>query len=281
MNVLYVTYGLPWPPDRGARIRDSNLIKRVSTHHTVSLLSLLDPTGQSPDSSALEPYCNRIEAVELQPRSLCGNVRDIWSSVRKGRPLAAHGFYCEELAQRLLETVGSQAIDIIQFEHSFFAPYVDDLPRECKCKTVLDFHNVGFKQYRLLMELGVGVRERLIGLICKGGRKYVPSRLKNRWYCNECTKVCGCLPLKYSIPVIPTQSISGFSWRAWMTRATYSSLVPSSSSIKTTNRPLARWMSTFLLCPMECSRLSLKNICSTRSIQPPSTICRSSLFCNS
>ena len=53
MNFLFVTYGLPVPPDSGARLRDFNLIKRVAQHHRVSVLSLLefeDEMHQAEDS---------------------------------------------------------------------------------------------------------------------------------------------------------------------------------------------------------------------------------------
>lgn len=158
MNILFVTFGLPWPPERGARIRDFNLIKQTSRYHDVFLLSLLDPTGQSPDTSALAPYCHWIETVEPKRRKIIEHLQVIFSNIRHGRPLAVYDFFRQELAKKLVELLSDQDIDIVQFEHSFFAPYIDVLEKGYQGKTVLDFHNVGFQQYRRMagLELGWG-----------------------------------------------------------------------------------------------------------------------------
>ncbi|MBN1317283.1 MAG: glycosyltransferase [Anaerolineales bacterium] len=173
MKILYLTIELPWPPDRGARIRDFNLIKQVSRRHDVFLLSLLDSTGQPADSSALEPYCQWIETVELKQRAMADHLKALRSCVRHGRPLAVYDYYRQELAEKLANLVGDSDIDIIQFEHSFFAPYIDVLPKGYKGKTVLDFHNIGFLQYRRMANLELGWRE-------KAGFR-IKSLLMNNW----------------------------------------------------------------------------------------------------
>lgn len=185
MNVLFLTCGLPWPPDRGARIRDFNLIKQVSRYHRVSLLSLLDPTGQPADASGLEPFCARVETVEPERRSIWGHLNSGWRHLRAGRPLAVHDFYFEGVARKLRRSVDSGDVDLVQFEHSFFAPYIDALPGHHGCITVLDFHNIGFQQYR-----------RMPGLALKPGEKLVfwlKSMLMRGWEARYARRFDACL----------------------------------------------------------------------------------------
>ena len=42
MNILYITYGLPYPPVGGAKVRDFYLLNSLSKHHSVTCVCLLE-----------------------------------------------------------------------------------------------------------------------------------------------------------------------------------------------------------------------------------------------
>ncbi len=160
MNILFLTYGLPFPPDRGARIRDFHFVKNVSRKHNVLLLSMLDPTGQTADISELSSYCSWIDYVEVPRRSALNHLQALFDNLINGRPIAVHDYYQRALAEKLSEVVTTQHIDIIQIEHSFMAPYIHALPEKRTFKTVLDFHNIGFVQYPRMVGLSTGLYEK-------------------------------------------------------------------------------------------------------------------------
>ncbi len=166
MNVLFVTYGLPYPPDRGPRIRDSFLIKSVSRRHDVLLLSLLDSPEQMRYLSQMERHCRLVDAIVARPRSPAEHIRGVLRGVLSGRPPATHPFFYEEMAAKIREVTTRRNVDIVQIEHSFLAPYVDALPRGSKCKAVLDFHNVGLGQYRRMIGLNTRPAQKL-GFVLK------------------------------------------------------------------------------------------------------------------
>jgi polysaccharide biosynthesis protein PslH len=62
MRLLVVSSWLPFPMDNGSRIRASQLLKRLSRSHTITLLSFGSRTGTG-DLGPLRDWCDRVEVV--------------------------------------------------------------------------------------------------------------------------------------------------------------------------------------------------------------------------
>ena len=178
MNVLWLTYGLPYPTDAGARIRDFHLIREAARTSRIHLFSLLPP-GASTDVGQLRDFCQSIETSPL-PCPLSG--RQLVSFIRSSlarRPLATVPFYCAEAVSRLQGIIAREKIDIFQVEHSLLGAYLDAAPRQGSCRTVLSLHNVCFEQYRQMARLEVGFAARALYRLkafamSKAERHYIP-----------------------------------------------------------------------------------------------------------
>jgi sugar transferase (PEP-CTERM/EpsH1 system associated) len=178
MNVLWLTFGLPYPADAGARIRDFHLIREAARTSRIHLFSLVPP-GASTEVGQLRDFCKSIETFAL-PGSLSG--RQLVSFIRSSlarRPLAAFPYYCAQAVNRLQGIIAREKIDVFQVEHSLLAAYLDAAPREGTCRTVLSLHNVCFEQYHRMARLEVGFAAR--GLyrlkafaMSKAERHYIP-----------------------------------------------------------------------------------------------------------
>ena len=64
-NILYLTHRMPYPPDKGDRIRGYNLLRWVSQRASVHLACLADEPVQDSSIAALEQYCERLAVVRL------------------------------------------------------------------------------------------------------------------------------------------------------------------------------------------------------------------------
>jgi sugar transferase (PEP-CTERM/EpsH1 system associated) len=178
MNVLWLTYGLPFPADAGARIRDFYLIREVARTSTVHVFSLVPP-GDPTDVGQLRDFCKSIEVFAL-PQSLSG--RQLVSFVRSSlarRPIATFPFYCTEAVHRLQGIIAREKIDVFQVEQSLLAAYLDAAAGEGICRTVLSLHNVCFEQYRQMAGLEVGFAARALYhlkafAMNKAERHYIP-----------------------------------------------------------------------------------------------------------
>lgn len=155
MKLLFVTFGLPVPPDSGARIRDFNLISRVAGRHDVSVLSLLEFPDELDRAGPLSAICNQVDGI-VTGRSRFGTASAAMRSLAAGRPLATTPYYYPEMAQRIHDLTASRRFDLVQIEHSFLAPYRAALHESFNGATVLSMHNVGAQQYRSMYEMSEG-----------------------------------------------------------------------------------------------------------------------------
>ena len=165
MRILFVTFGLPYPPDSGVRIHDFNLIKNISRHHSVLLLSLILSPGQVQYVDELRKYCDMVDFVIAKPRRVREHLSEIMRGFLAGRPLATHPYLYEEMVSKIHELVKNRGVDIVQIEHSFLAPYVEAIPADSNCKRILSFHNLGVNQYRRMIYLKNPLTEKSLFLL--------------------------------------------------------------------------------------------------------------------
>ena len=63
--VLYLVHRVPFPPDKGDRIRTFHLLKMLSRRASVHLACLADEPPSDEAVAALRGYCERVEVVRL------------------------------------------------------------------------------------------------------------------------------------------------------------------------------------------------------------------------
>ncbi|MER3446056.1 MAG: hypothetical protein C4291_04115 [Candidatus Dadabacteria bacterium] len=163
MRILFITFGLPYPPDSGVRIHDFYLIKNVSKHHSVLVLSLIKSPEQVEHIKKLRQYCDYVDFVLERPRSIREHISGIICDLLNGRPLATHPFFYEEMASRIHEVLTKWNVDVVQIEHSFLAPYVESI--NDGCKKIISFHNLGAIQYKRMMGLRTGFIQKSLFLV--------------------------------------------------------------------------------------------------------------------
>jgi len=146
LKVLVVTYGTPYPPNSGVKIRDFNLLRRISRSVTL-FLCVLATEGSIPDLSELRTFCAKVivvPATSRTPFQIFTNSIRCWTA---GCRLAAHQFFYPELARQIRSIISEDGIDILQIEHSFLVAYRTAIPANSRCRTILSLHNVGSRQY--------------------------------------------------------------------------------------------------------------------------------------
>lgn len=156
MNLLYVTFGLPVPPDSGARLRDFNLIRRVARHHGVWVLSLLEFEDELQRSPELLQFCQGVDGV-VASRGPLGSLATALDGLARGRPMATAPYFYRRLAQKISALTRRVSFDAVQFEHSFLAPYRHALAPGFNGCTVLSLHNIGAQQYRTMLNMSSGI----------------------------------------------------------------------------------------------------------------------------
>jgi sugar transferase (PEP-CTERM/EpsH1 system associated) len=74
MNILFFTARIPFPPDRGDRIRPYYMIKYLSQNHSVSLLTFTDARDELWRLEGLKGYCKHMEVVVMSKLRSYSNI---------------------------------------------------------------------------------------------------------------------------------------------------------------------------------------------------------------
>lgn len=153
MKVLYLTYGLPYPPHSGARVRDFNLLREIAAQHHVTCACLLEHPDEAQWIPALETFGIRAFGIPPARAPLLARARAAIKHVAARRPLATFDFWNARWFEHVRALAAAETFDVVQIEHSFLIPYLDALPSNFRGKTILDLHNLGARQYARLAQL--------------------------------------------------------------------------------------------------------------------------------
>jgi sugar transferase (PEP-CTERM/EpsH1 system associated) len=119
--LLYVVHRVPYPPDKGDRIRAYHILRHLSRHAEVHLACLADEPAAEATRSALERYCARVAVVPLGRRS-----RWLWAlaSATVGGSLSEGAFHSHALAALLRRWAEETTFHAALASASSVAPYL-------------------------------------------------------------------------------------------------------------------------------------------------------------
>lgn len=121
MKILFLTARLPYPPDRGDRLRAFHFLQQLAKEHEITLVSFLASEEERPFLENLRPFCQEIHTV-LQPplRSLLATGLNLW----RNQPLQAL-YYRSANMQQMVTAVLTQKHFDLAYVHLFrMAQYV-------------------------------------------------------------------------------------------------------------------------------------------------------------
>ena len=66
--LLYLTHRLPYPPNKGDKVRSFNILRQLARHHRVFLGTFIDHPDDGRHLASLVQWCESVHAVECHPR---------------------------------------------------------------------------------------------------------------------------------------------------------------------------------------------------------------------
>jgi polysaccharide biosynthesis protein PslH len=142
MRVLYLCHRIPYPPDKGDKIRAFHQLRAIASRHEVDVFTLVDDAGDLAHQSALAGYCRRLSVARIYPK---------WARL-KALPylltrtaLTVPYFYSAELEKEIRKAVQQRSYDRVFVYSSGMAQYLgwDDEP-----PTVTDLVDVDSDKWR-------------------------------------------------------------------------------------------------------------------------------------
>ncbi len=144
LRILYICHRIPYPPDKGDRIRAYHQIRALAERHRLHLLTLCE--GPVPRLTALEEVC---EKVEVFPVTRSGGYLRCAAGVVRPRPLTLSFFDSRALRARVdqLARDGSPAYDAVVAYSSSMGPYAARLAPVPLILDMVDVDSAKWEQY--------------------------------------------------------------------------------------------------------------------------------------
>jgi sugar transferase (PEP-CTERM/EpsH1 system associated) len=135
-NLLYLVHRLPYPPNKGDKVRSFHLLKHLAARHRVFLGTIIDDPQDEAYVDKLPPYCAGLHIARLSPRM--ARVRSL-SGLLSHEALTLPYYRNAGLHAWVSRTLREQQIDAAIIFSSAMAQYVLGIPT---LRTLVDFVDV-------------------------------------------------------------------------------------------------------------------------------------------
>tara|TARA_R110000787_G_scaffold8895_21_gene30680 strand:- start:260 stop:1480 length:1221 start_codon:yes stop_codon:yes gene_type:complete len=143
-ELLFLAHRIPYPPNKGDKIRSWNILKHLAEHHTVHLGCFIDDPEDEPYRAVLEDLCESCHFAPLNPR--LAKIRSLTELLR-GAPLTLGYFRNSGLAQWCADLRQAREVDRIFVFSSSMAQYAGRSVSGAE-KCVVDFVDVDSDKWR-------------------------------------------------------------------------------------------------------------------------------------
>jgi len=131
--------------NNGSKLRIYNLLRGLSQHHDVTLLSFADQPGANPEAPEIREICSRVRVVpwkEFSPNTLRARL-----AVLSFQPRSVVDTFSSEMAQAITEFLDEQRYDLViasQLQMAAYYPFFQDVPAIFEELEIGFFHDWAF-----------------------------------------------------------------------------------------------------------------------------------------
>lgn len=142
-DLMYVVHRLPYPPDKGDRIRAWNLLKFLSQHANVYLGCIADAPVDEAAMAALQMHCKKVAVVRLSDwaRRIGALV-----SLARGHTASEGAFHSAALSSTIVKWATKIPFDVTVASASSVAGYLL-LPQLQDARKIVDFVDVDSEKW--------------------------------------------------------------------------------------------------------------------------------------
>ncbi|MDP2004487.1 MAG: TIGR03087 family PEP-CTERM/XrtA system glycosyltransferase [Rubrivivax sp.] len=123
-NLLYLVHRMPYPPNKGDKVRSFHLLQHLAARHRVFVGTFIDDPDDAVHLPALRTMCTGLHVATLNPlRARLASLAGLLT----GRALTLHYYGDAGLRRWVAETVKQEAIDAVVVFSSSMAQYTEGL----------------------------------------------------------------------------------------------------------------------------------------------------------
>ena len=135
-NLLYLVHRLPYPPNKGDKVRSFHLLRHLAARHKVFLGTFIDDPQDEAYVDTLAGYCAGMHIVRLSPRQ--AKLRSL-SGLLSNEALTLPYYRNAGLSRWIRKTVEEQSIDVAIIFSSAMAQYLHGI---ADLRALVDFVDV-------------------------------------------------------------------------------------------------------------------------------------------
>lgn len=124
MRILMLTPYLPYPPASGGQIRTYNLLKHLSKHHDITLVSLYKHESERQFAEKLRTFCTAIHLCKRPEKPW--QITTILKSVFGFLPFLVVRNYSQDAKNVVEELLREKSFDVIHAETFYIMPHIPD-----------------------------------------------------------------------------------------------------------------------------------------------------------
>ena len=145
-NLLFISHRIPYPLNKGEKIRGYNLLRHLGKSYRVHLGCLIDDPADRAHVAHLREICAEVEGFEIDKRR---QKLKALARIRPGRPLMLDYYRHPGLHRWVRATLARVPMDIVYIYSAAMAPYALHLDRPGK---VLDMQDIDSEKWALYAE---------------------------------------------------------------------------------------------------------------------------------
>ena len=138
-NLLYLVHRLPFPPNKGDKVRSYHLLKHLTARHRVFLGTFVDDPDDEAYIDKVRSMCPDLHVARLNPRM--AKLRSL-TGLLTHQALSLHYYQNAGLQAWVKQTLAGQKIDAAVVFSSVMAQYLEDMPDVAKPLLLVDFVDV-------------------------------------------------------------------------------------------------------------------------------------------
>jgi sugar transferase (PEP-CTERM/EpsH1 system associated) len=141
MKILYVCHRVPYPPQRGGKIRPFNMVSHFSRKHEVTVASLARSREEFDESQGLRDHCKELICERVTP---LGAVSRMLIRAPTATPFSMGYFFSPVLKSRIDAAIEREQFELIFVHCSSVAQYVSNVVAVPK---ILDFGDMDSQKW--------------------------------------------------------------------------------------------------------------------------------------
>ena len=143
-DLIFIAHRIPYPPDKGEKIRGFNLLRHLSRSYRIHLGCLIDDPADLQHVPALREWCVDVGAFQIDKR---------WQKLkalvkfRPGRPLMLDYYSHPGLHRWVRDSIARRHMDVVYVLTVAMAPHVETLRRGGVILDALDIDSEKWAAY--------------------------------------------------------------------------------------------------------------------------------------